>query len=113
MTPDVGTVRAEKRQDRGLQSGFCPPGTLQEGLSTASRVINEVVLEGGFSEVRHYGVLGRSVHRPHRAIRASRSGAAANYVAHRTLRCYPTLWTCVSEASSGQDRYRGSRGRAG
>ena len=44
MTPDVGTVRAEKRQDRGLQSGFCPPGTLQEGLSTASRVINEVVL---------------------------------------------------------------------
>src|SRR5215210_1249715 len=51
MTPDIRTVRTQKRQNRGLQSGSCLPRTLQEGFSTGSRVINEVVLEGGFCEL--------------------------------------------------------------
>jgi hypothetical protein len=44
MVPDITAVRAQKRQNRGLQSGFCLLGTSQEEFSTAFRVINEVVL---------------------------------------------------------------------
>src|SRR5215210_7192826 len=50
MTPDVRTVRAEKWQNRGLQSVLCLPRTLQEGSSTGSRVINEVVLRTGVNK---------------------------------------------------------------
>jgi hypothetical protein len=32
MTPDVGTVWAEKRRNRGLEGDFRPAGTLREGL---------------------------------------------------------------------------------
>jgi hypothetical protein len=52
MTPDVRNVRAEKRQNRGLQRGFCLPGPFKKDFATASRVINEVVLEEVIGEVR-------------------------------------------------------------
>src|ERR671911_460397 len=45
MTPHVRTIRAKKRQNRALQSGYSLPGPLKESVSTESRVINEVVLE--------------------------------------------------------------------
>ena len=51
MTPDVGTVRAEKRQNRALQSGSYLLGPFKEGFSAGYPVINEVVLEGKFSDV--------------------------------------------------------------
>src|SRR5215204_4102154 len=46
----LGLFGPKKRQNRGLQRGFSLSGTLQEGLFTGSRVLNEVVLEGAFSE---------------------------------------------------------------
>ena len=57
MAPIIRAVRAKKRENGGLQRGISLPGTLQEGLFTGSRVLNEVVLEGGFCELRHEGVL--------------------------------------------------------
>jgi hypothetical protein len=58
MAPIIRTVRAKKRQNRALQGGFSLSGTLQEGLFTGSRVLNEVVLEVEFYELRNDGVLG-------------------------------------------------------
>ena len=57
MAPIIRAVRAKKRQNGGLQRGFSLPGTLQEGLFSGSRVLNEVVLEGEFLELRRDGVL--------------------------------------------------------
>src|SRR5215212_1060580 len=47
----IRAVRAKKAPNLGLQRGFSLSGTLQERLFTGSRVLNEVVLVGSFSEV--------------------------------------------------------------
>ena len=61
MTPDIGSFRAERRRNRVLWSGFClPQGSFEKDFSIGSRVINEVVLEEEFREVRMYGILGKS-----------------------------------------------------
>src|SRR5215217_2599577 len=51
MAPIIRAVRAKKAPNLGLQRGFSLSGTLQERLFTGSRVLNEVVLVGSFSEV--------------------------------------------------------------
>ena len=45
MTPDVRTVRAEKRQIGAYRAAFVYQGPFKKEFSTASRVVNEVVLE--------------------------------------------------------------------
>src|SRR5215208_6138602 len=57
----LGLFGPKKRQNRGLQRGFSLSGTLQEGLFTGSRVLNEVVLAGLWrftlrSKLRQLGV---------------------------------------------------------
>jgi hypothetical protein len=56
----IRAVRAKKAPNLGLQRGFSLSGTLQERLFTGSRVLNEVVLEGEFCELRIDGVLRSS-----------------------------------------------------
>src|SRR5215213_3416493 len=62
MAPIIRAVRAKKAPNLGLQRGFSLSGTLQERLFTGSRVLNEVVLEGVFSEVGAQGE-GRGIRR--------------------------------------------------
>jgi hypothetical protein len=51
MKPDITTVRIEKRQNRAQILAFAFQESLEEGLFCRSPVVNEVVLEGVFSEV--------------------------------------------------------------
>jgi hypothetical protein len=45
MTPDVRTVRARKGQIGAYRAAFVYQGPFKKALSTASRVVNEVVLK--------------------------------------------------------------------
>src|SRR5215204_6396637 len=60
MTPEIRTVRAKSDKIEIYRAALLYEGPLKKSVSTNSRVINEVVLEGKFSEVRGDGVLRSS-----------------------------------------------------
>ena len=53
MTPDVGTVRAEKRRNRSLEGGFLQREPFGKDISTGSPETNKVVLVLRSSKVVH------------------------------------------------------------
>jgi hypothetical protein len=68
MTPEIRTVRAKSDKIELYRAALVYYGPLKKSVSTNSRVINEVVLEGKFSEVRLTAILGSSAQpRPYEA----------------------------------------------
>src|SRR5215210_1174210 len=76
MTPDIRAVRAERRRNRNLQSGFVYQGPFKKDFSIGSQVINEVVLGTRVNKCKRRGRRRRQSNLQQRGARETRHGAS-------------------------------------